>query len=170
MNSKPTNTAQFSVYSDGSGHVDGYGGWACYVDDHTSGKAYFRQGSVIGTSVDRMEMTAMLEGMEIVMELARRTEQYQTAKMLGEVWKPLVHLFSDRENMVLSIKGVYERSNGRDLWARFAYYEDRCAIVAHHVNRETETPQFRTVDLYASTGRVVAKNCRWPVPTHLTQT
>jgi len=152
---KTNRPADFLMFTDGSGYKDGYGGWACLVKTSDSMHQMFRMGAVIGCTVDRMEMTAILEGLQLVVEMTpwavRRPEEDRNT------WRPKVRMFSDRENLVLSIQGVYDRSNSPDLWHRFQYYETLLDIEPVHVLRETDHPEFVTVDMQASTARIIAK-------------
>jgi len=148
----------FMIYSDGSGHLDGFGGWAVYVCTPNKSASMFRMGAVIGTTVDRAEMTAILEGMQMVLELAAALPR--TIPFGQQHWKPKVKLHSDRESLVMSIQGIYERSNSLDLWKRFEFYEAHMVIDANFVARETDFEEFIFVDLHASTARIIAKNYR----------
>ena len=159
---------QYILFTDGSGYKDGYGGWACRVkspDDKSCD--YFRMGAIIGCTVDRMELTAILEGLQIVLEITMEAR----GGLRGHDVLPFVKLYSDRENLILSIKGIYDRSNAPDLWARFAFYEKYLQIEPEHVLRENEHIEFEGVDLHASTGRIIAKNYGTAVhvPNHLTE-
>jgi hypothetical protein len=144
------------VFSDGSGYKDGFGGWAAFACTPDRNWKTFRQGAIIGTSVDRAEMTGLLEGLEMAWELARLHPKFQLSN--PDSVKPKVRLHCDRENLVLSIRGVYDRSNCADLWARFAYYEKVLDIIPVHVERETDFVEFVQCDLHASSGRIVAKD------------
>jgi hypothetical protein len=152
-----------TVYSDGSGYQpDGYGAWAALAVSRGEVFRLFRTGMSSGTSVDRMEMTAMLEGLQMADEIIEdeflNKEEWHYAEGLGcDRPRFRVRLLSDRESMVLSIKGVYGRTNAPDLWERFSYYEKRMEISAEHVARETDFADFQWVDLFASTGRIVIK-------------
>lgn len=115
----------------------------------------FRMGAIVGCTVDRMEMTAILEGLQLVIEMTPWAVREPDEDSL--TWRPKVKMFSDRENLVLSIQRVYDRSNSRDLWARFEHYEGLIDIEAQHVLRETDYPEFVQVDTHASTGRIIAK-------------
>ena len=148
------NDADLLVFSDGSGYKDGYGGWSAICCTPERNMKTFRMGSTFGLSVDRAEMTGMLEGLEMALSISRVLPKAMTI----EGWKPMVNVYTDRENMVLSIKGVYDRSNCPDLWRRFEHYEKHLNIVAIHVFRETDFPEFVQCDLNASTGRLIAKS------------
>lgn len=156
MSLKSKHPPDFLVWTDGSGHVSGFGGWACRVDTQDRFHKMFRMGAVIGTSVDRMEMTAILEALQLVMEMRHLAARDESDPVQLRPLK--VKMFCDRENLVLSIQRVYDRSNCQDLWERFAYYEQRLEIDIEHVLRETDFPEFEMVDLHASTGFQMAKN------------
>lgn len=146
-------TPDIIVFSDGSGfHKDSFGGWSAIATTPDRIWKLFRWGSMVGTSVDRMEMTAMLEGLQMAVEIADVLPKKSLKKI-----KSKVHIYTDRENMVLSIKNVYSRSNSPDLWARFEVYEKILDITATHVDRETDFPEFVQVDLHSSSGRIHAK-------------
>lgn len=149
------NNPDFLVWTDGSGYKDGFGGWAAYV--HTPDKTHelFRMGAVVGTSVDRAELTGIIEGLQMVADLM--TIIPHKLAMGQRVWKPKVKMYSDRENLVLSIQKVNARSNSPDLWRRFEFYEGFMALDANHVLRETDFPEFVFVDLHASSARIIAK-------------
>lgn len=144
------------VFSDGSGYKDGFGGWAAFTCTPDRNWKTFRTGAIIGTTVDRAEMTGLLEGLEMAWEMARMLPSHRSSNPLESQPKVLLHC--DRENLVLSIRGVYDRSNCPDLWARFAYYEKLMNIMPLHVERETDFAEFVQCDLHASTGRIVAKD------------
>jgi len=143
------------VFSDGSGYEkDGHGGWsamACTLDRNW---CTFRMGAIIGTTVDRAEMTGMLEGLQMAWEMSLNLPKF----VRGDSHKASVLIHCDRENVVLAIKKVYDRTNAPDLWARFEFYEKVMDIQANHVMRETDFPEFQQCDLHASTGRLIAKD------------
>lgn len=143
----------FRVVTDGSGHPDGFGGWATFAETASKNVQMFRFGCIAGTSVDRAELTAICEGLQIVYEMFMKMKD---DLKLGR--RPIVDLRSDRENLVCSIQGLYKRSNSADLWARFGFYERFFQVNAHHVARESDIPELQMCDLHASTGRIIAKN------------
>lgn len=147
---------QVCLFTDGSGHVDGMGGWCCVATLPDRQQSWSRMGCASGSSVDSMEFTALLEGLAMLEE--KMPEWNRGAiRRLGA--KPLVLWRSDRESLVRSVTGEYKRSNLPAFWARFAYYENLFQIVPAHVNREMESvlPEFRFCDLHASTMREVLK-------------
>ena len=143
------------VFTDGSGHKDGYGGWAAIATTPDGILRTFRMGAASGTSTDRMEFTAMLEGLQMALEMSEKFPRHGLIEC-----KSSVKIISDRENLVLSIKKAYARSNAPDLWARFEYYEKILDIQAKHVGDEEKAllKDFTGVDLEASTGRILIRD------------
>lgn len=146
----------FCLFTDGSGYQDGLGGWCCVLTDPQRTKFVYRIGASTGSSVDSMEFTALLEGLDLVLEQELVWNGRPIRRLNA---KPTVLWRSDRESLVLSVKGDYRRENLPALWQQFAYYEKRLHIVPVHVNREMEAelPEFRFCDLHASTMREVLK-------------
>lgn len=145
----------FELYTDGSGHINGFGGWAALavIDDGSS--SVFRMGTACGTSVDRMEFTALLEGLQCVWELAMRMLAHNDSN-----WKPDVLWCSDRESLINSVKLVYARSNCPDLWPRFEFYEKIMAIKPYFMTDAVikDCFYFQEVDLQSSVGYQMIKN------------
>jgi ribonuclease HI len=150
------------LFTDGSGHADGFGGYAAYVKTADDLVKHFCMGSCSDTSVDRMEFTALIEGLRMAMEMWMRfPEAWENAMSDNPVLrKPRVLWHSDRESLVLSVKNVYARDNCPDLWAAFAHFESVMEIEARHVTEPfTDTvSEFVEVDLQSSTGRDMMKN------------
>ena len=151
----PVDGVDYHLFTDGSGHVDGYGGWACLLEDTDRRPLAFRMGCVIGSTVDRMEMTAILEGLQLVTE---HRGPLASPHSKVRIRRAVVVLTSDRENLVKSIMGEYGRENSPDLWARFSCYEQQLTIRAQHVGRNARIAQMDMVDLHASSGRIIAVN------------
>lgn len=144
----------FTLLTDGSGWEDGFGGWAALVKHNKTDLRDFRMGCMSGTSVDRMEMTAMIEGLHMTLQLARRNTAL--IRHLGS--KPSVVWYSDRESMVNSALGRNERSNATDIWNQYSFFEEHLIIYPVFIARESDVPDFKFVDLHASTGRIIIKN------------
>ncbi len=143
------------VFSDGSGYEkDGFGGWAAMACTPDRNWKMFRMGAITGTTVDRAEMTGMLEGLQMAWEMSLSLPKF----VRGDVRKASVLIHCDRENVVLAIKKVYDRTNAPDLWARFEFYEKVMDVYANHVMRETDFPEFQQCDLHASSARIAAKD------------
>ena len=151
------------IYTDGSGHVNGFGGWAAFIATPDRTHKDFRIGSANGTSVDRMEFTALLEGLQGAYEMLDRLLQ---SRFDDPKWKPNISWFTDRESLLNSVKRIYGRSNCLDLWARFQFYESRMIITGNFVTEEMvmKMPEFREVDLQSSTEYQQIKNYMTGLP------
>jgi len=145
----------FLLYTDGSGYQDGFSGFcSTFVSQiqNQPGRGT-RMGSMSGSTVDRAEMTALLEGLQAIWEFLETIPKYN---LPGR--KPTIHWYTDRESLALSVSGEYKRSSSMDLWKRFAWYEEQFDITPQWVERETDFPEFKACDLHASTNRVIIKN------------
>ncbi len=137
----------FLLFTDGSGHLDGFGGWACLLQVPELKLEQTRFGGVKGTSTERMEMHAMLAGLQLCMDVAHD----------HQVLRPEVHWRSDRESMVKIALGAYKPSASLDLWHAYRYYEQHLTILPAHVKIENEGVEFKLCDMHASTLREVIK-------------
>lgn len=144
------------LFTDGSGHRDGFGGWCAVARTPDKRFGYTQFGCASGTSVDRMEMTAFLEGLTMLSTAIKGLPTLTPNP--NRIRGPIVFWYSDRESLVLSVRGKYARSNSPDLWARFEYYEKQFDIYPFHVSRETDFAEFRDADLHASSLRIVIKH------------
>ena len=148
------------LFTDGSGHKDTFGGYAAYARTPDKAVSQFCMGAISGTSVDRAEFTALIEGLRICSEMWARFPRKTLLPANAVSPKPKICWYSDRESLVLSFKRVYARDNCPDLWRAIEYYEEHMVIDAKHVSEPfTETtPEFVEVDLQSSTGRLIIKN------------
>lgn len=160
----PSNDVDFTLWTDGSGHSDGVGGICCVVKDQDQRGVRMAIAAMSESSVDRCEFMALIEGLRLVMEMWRANPlawTYSETEQYGRTLKiPRIKWYSDRESLVLSVKGVYDRSNCEDLWAAFAWYESRIDLNANHITEPVteEMPEFVECDLQSSTMRVMLKN------------
>ena len=160
----------FELYTDGSGRdLDGFSGYAALARTADAAVQRFTMGGMTQSTVDRAEFTALIEGLRLCYEMWDRFPHRSLVG--GEQDKPRarIHWFSDRENLVLSVKKVYARSNYKDLWAAFEYYEAQFDITAQHVTEPfTDTdPCFKEVDLQSSTARIIFKSYYEETPLHV---
>lgn len=163
----------YLLYTDGSGHADGYGGWAAYL---TCGNLELpgrvRYGGGNGTSVERAELTACLSGLRMVLEV----EGLDSAKAClsppwnegrsrphGRVGRPLVKWFTDRESICLAAarnpdgcETYYRRDKNPDLWGQYLFYEQLFFIHPVLVPRN-EVPGQALCDLVAGDQREMMK-------------
>lgn len=139
--------------TDGSGHQDGYGGWACVVrrqvgwapfDDGTEYEELptdlVRFGSIFGGTVLRNEMQALIEAMRAVgvMHANDRKENSEIPVMLWVTDRADVAegLMRDAEGNPLT-----RRATCADLWAQIVYLSRFCSVVPRHIPRNTEPDQ-----------------------------
>lgn len=143
------------VFSDGSGHADGAGGWAVTAMTPDRSIVLFRMAAVWGTTTARAEFDAILNGLRMALEMG--------PKILGVKHTDLsdrkldVLCCTDREDIVLSFKGVYQPKHSMDQWAFLEYYKTKLNIEMRHIGRETEFKEFQEADLQASTARIIMK-------------
>jgi hypothetical protein len=149
------------LYTDGSGHQDGYGGSGSLAIGPALNIYATRMAGFKGTSVERAEFEALLMGCQSILE-AGGFDDHNGRERLRRT--PLrVQWFSDRESLVQSVtRGpdgapVYRRKASPDLWARFAFYEQLFEFLPVFVPRETS--QFHSIcDRFASDARALIKD------------
>ena len=152
----------FTIYTDGSGYSDGYGGSASLMISDKYAKRELRVASFSNTSTDRAEFEGLLMGLQSIVECMGWGEpsELKTLKRLPR--KPLVCWFSDRESIVLAIwrdengDPVYKRRKQGDLWARFEFYEEIFDITPLLIGRNS-VDEHAYVDRLASESRLLVK-------------
>ena len=132
----------YILYTDGSGYeLDGFSGWCAQAYSQVPGTDKRRRimGCMSGSTVDRAELTALLEGLEMILAMDKGVP------CIGER-RPDILWYSDRESLVGGVMKIWGPDKGRnsspDLWARFAHYERKVHIRGVHVARETDFPEF----------------------------
>lgn len=149
------------LYTDGSGHQDGYGGSGSLAIGPALNIYATRMAGFKGTSVERAEFEALLMGCQSILE-AGGFDDHNGRERLKRA--PLrVKWFSDRESLVQSVTrgpdGVplYRRKASPDLWARFSFYEQLFEFIPVFVPRETS--EFHSIcDRFASDARALIKD------------
>lgn len=151
----------WTLWTDGSGHADGYGGYAgigLRIPDLTGKSARFTvSGALDGTTVNRAEFTGFLECLQ---KIDRHEALLSKAGITQYPALPVtVRWFSDRENLVLAVlrdrqsgEPVYSRRTDQDLWARYEWYEPRISVLPVHNKRNVLHFQ-AMCDKIASDGR-----------------
>lgn len=151
----------YFLYTDGSGHQDGYGGWSSLLVSDKHNIYDLRMTACKGTTTDRAEFEALLSGLQTIvdfhkLDIDRDFESFRQNRP-GLLWT------SDRQSLVGSVQRdadgnpVNRRRKMLDLWARFAFYEPLFSIHARYIPRESNPYQSIT-DVMASDGRVLIKN------------
>ena len=134
-------TADFEIYTDGSGHSDKYGASAAVVFSLRH-KVYTRRfAAFYGISVNRAELEGLLLGLKAIMDEMDWNTPESRARL--KAYPPIVNWYGDRENLIksvaLDVRGtpLYSRRTDPDLWAQFAYYEQLFKIIPLKVKRNT---------------------------------
>ncbi len=138
------------LYTDGSGHADGYGGWGCWGCRKGGQDAFQKMGGQNRTSTARMEAEALLQGLEEIADRERLLKESRSPR-------PTVWWLSDRQDLVLSAAGLQERKANPDLWARFEYWSRFLDLHPFHRERAS-TAGNRICDRLAGAGRKAIKN------------
>jgi len=133
------------VYTDGSGHKDGYGGCAAVGWNKGVTQTFQLMQGRNETSTARMEMEALLMSLQWIAEHRELNE------------RPCVWWLSDRQDLVMSVAKICERRKNPDLWYRLSYYESMFDIHPYHAPRAT-TKGNVLVDSLAGAGRKLIKN------------
>ena len=147
----------FRLVTDGSGHSDGYGGFAAILTVPGEADVIHRVfGGSTHSSTDRMEFAALLSGLQYCTE--RLPSGWLSERLPGDRW-PL-HWWSDRESLVKSAQGLYKRKAAPDLWRSFTYFEEIFEIACAHItienyDPESECPWLVEADSLASSLRIV---------------
>lgn len=147
----------FTLYTDGSGHADGFGGAAALLlaPKHSAVRTAVIAAS--GTTTERMEFEALLAGLQLICDLLGKPSKY-----FGALDRPVVHWVSDRESLVLAVlrdeknEPIYRRKSTPDLWCRFEYYEKLLTIIPQFSKRKS-CPHHDIMDKRASEARQLMK-------------
>ena len=149
------------LYTDGSGHQDGYGGSGSLAIGPAINVFETRMSGSKGTSVERTEFEALMMGCQSVLDATNQNDFAGYERLRKDPM--VIQWFSDRESLVLSVsrdaegQPVYRRKASPDLWARFAFYEELFEFIPVFVPRATH--EFHTiVDHFASDARWMIKD------------
>lgn len=140
----------FTLYTDGSGFTDHYGGFAAVVLSNKNIGPLYTPACGCSTHMEtgRAEFSAILLGLHTILETTGWINS--TCSMLQlQINKPRVLIVSDRQDLVGSINKIFRRKQNGDLWASFEWYAQYFDIEAVHVGRET-VALHKTADRMAS--------------------
>lgn len=145
----------FTLWTDGSGYQDGFSGYCAIARCNIKGleQTQMTMGGFTASTVARAEMSGLLEGVELIRQMVGKMPQYNLA---GQ--KVTVEWFSDREDLVKSVKNEYGRKSSPDLWARFENYEREMTVFPTWVSRDSGIPEMLACDMHASTLRCIVKD------------
>jgi len=144
----------FTVLTDGAGHQDGYGGAGVVCMSQRFDAFFFRVLACNGTNTDRMELTALLEGLQGIMDELGADGEGGRQRLLAR--RPTVLWVCDREAMVKSATGEYGRKTNLDLWARYDWYA-RYLDVRPEWHKRNTIPWQAVSDRMASEARLAMK-------------
>lgn len=151
----------WTLLTDGSGHKDGYGGWASLAIS-AKGDWIDRSAAIKGTTTESAEFLGLLNGLGSIVDFYVSEYSAKSAYMRLEASRPIVHWITDRESLALAVwrgpdgKPIYARRSTPELWAMFSYYEPLFRIVPIFTTREANAMHDR-VDKAASEMRILIK-------------
>ena len=142
----------YKLWTDGSGHEDGYGATAAVwrardgaMDTAVSGN--------YGQTVNRNEFAALLDGIQSIVSHRIRTlgETQELPKIpinvLSGADRATIAWYTDRQSLALMLvfdehlRPIYKRTHERDLWARYAFFARHVCIVPYYRERNTVPEQ-----------------------------
>lgn len=143
----------YTLWTDGSGHSDGYGAYAA-IWKCADGDMDMSFGANYGQTVNRNELIAMIEGltailsdrvvkMRGVLEMNPKNE----LAALNDADRVTVAWHTDRQNLAVSLlwndagEPVFRRNSDRDLWARFSFLAKHACVVPYHSPRNVVAQQ-----------------------------
>lgn len=142
----------YVLYTDGSGHQDGWGAYAAVAKHNDTDEFILRAAGNYGSTVQRNEMTAMLDGLfSIADHQIRRVMKLGLEEVnSGNPWHTLlgenrisVMWYTDRQNLAKALlfdeEGLTlnKRGNERDLWMRYSSMSRYFCITPMHTARNT---------------------------------
>lgn len=133
----------YYIFTDGSGHKDGVGGWAAYILNTQTLSSNLIYGGQNKTTTYRQEFKALLEALQFLF-------QNDDNKNLQ------IEHYTDSESLNKGIRNEYSRRNRNiDLWNFYEFFEIYYFIESNHVNRDVSA--IEKVDLHASSMREIIK-------------
>lgn len=145
----------YVLYTDGSGHQDGWGAHASVAKFSATGEHIVRVSSNYGSTVQRNELSAMLDGLFAIADhQIRRVEKLGLREVPKNPWNAFqcddritVLWFTDRQNLAKALlfdedsKPLNARNNERDLWLRYSAMAKHFCITPLQVPRNTVPAQ-----------------------------
>ena len=109
-------TSDIYIYSDGScrGNPGGVGGWGVVVADYDENILYTMSGGVPSTTNSRMELTAVIKGLELI-------HLYSLSNK--------VTLLLDSTYVITTAKKDFAPLQNRDLWERYLTLQEKIDIL-----------------------------------------
>ncbi len=157
----------YVLYTDGSGHQNGWGAYAAVARYNTDLNHLLRVAGNYGSSVQRNELTALLEGLFAIADhQLRRVIQLGLREVSpGNPWNTFagedritVLWFTDRENLAKALvydddmRPLNKRARERDLWMRYSAMAKHFCITPMLVPRN-EVPAQAVCDALCTVAR-----------------
>lgn len=139
----------YTLWTDGSGHTDGYGA-AASIWRASDGEMDLSLSANYGQTVGRNEFTAFLDGLTAILGhrihkmrgVLEMNPKNEIASLAGGD-RVTVAWYTDRQNLAMSVlwnengDPVFKRSADKDLWARYAYLSRHACVIPYHRHRNT---------------------------------
>lgn len=144
----------YYLYTDGSGHQDGYGATGSIAVEAIGDWGVTNISASTGTTVERQETNAMLDGLQAIYDHFK-AQNLGPNPALRKI--PTVFWVTDRESTALCVwrnergEPFYRRKSVQDLWARFEWYEKRIQVLPIFNRRKTHPIQDITDKLASDT-------------------
>jgi ribonuclease HI len=143
------------IFADGSwANLTNAGGYAALVQ-LADNSTHVVQGSAFPTSIERMELTAIVEGLRFLENTLRK-------QLLDN--RLSVAIINDREDVIRQISGEFDPNHNLDLWYQMQFYHERFNIIPIWMERNSH-PALLQVDLLSAHCREIIEYAR-PEPGH----
>jgi ribonuclease HI len=160
---QPYEKPAWLLLTDGSGHADGYGGYAAVIVNTKTLVIHEVAAGIKGTSTEEAEFLGLLNGLKSILGHYVAKSGRPTALQRLEAEQPVIHWITDRESLALSVwrdpktnEPVYRRKSTPELWAMYRYFEPLFRVVPLWTKRQTLALHNRA-DVLASELRVNVK-------------
>lgn len=145
-------TRDYSLFTDGSGHQDGYSGAAALVISNKQNQVKRLVRAENGSTVARAEMYALLLGLNWIADAAGIMSP---EKLKG--LKPSVFWLTDRLDLALTLRGKCDPKKNLDLWCSCRWFCSFLDVQAFYTKR-LEHPYNTLADELAGNARVLVKD------------
>lgn len=160
----------YVLYTDGSGHSDGWGASAAIAKYNATGEYITRLASNYGSTVQRNELSALLDGLFAIADhQIRLVQQLGLREIPRNPWlafagddRITVRWYTDRENLAKALvfdeygTTLNARSSERDLWMRYSQMARAFCITPLHLPRNA-VPTQAVCDAWCDVARNAAK-------------
>lgn len=146
----------YVLYTDGSGHSQGWGAYAAIAKYSPTGEHIIRASGNYGSTVQRNELSAFLDGMHAIADhQLRRVIQLGLREVAPKnAWNTFVGddritvlWYTDRQNLAKALlydedqRPLNGRNNERDLWLRYSSMSKHFCVTPFQVPRNSVPAQ-----------------------------